>query len=278
MPCSHATSARDQRGAAARHSKLGDWNRDHADEAALTRATGTTRAAPDRSPARFARNAADALSSTAWREPPLRTRALRRCLLQQEFAGHFHHDREWSVFFHALVTQAELPAECVRCTPRALSHRRRRWRRSGCAEIVTASRTWRAALRRRPRAPGLEALVRRFTRAALWRHIDAERNSVLLSYPQERGRLISAAACARELADWPIDEHGRGRRGATALGGPAAALPTERGRRAHAVLATSSVMPRLPTATPDKGPRSRTVDRSPEWKLSSTDRDAARKR
>ena len=96
-----------------------------------------------------------------------------------EFAGHFHHDREERVFFHALITQAELPAE--RGPVHALAHEH--------AEMAQWLREMTPLLERGLRSDDdrtrLQALATRYSRA-LWRHIDAE-NSVL--YPQGAERL-----------------------------------------------------------------------------------------
>lgn len=97
-----------------------------------------------------------------------------------EFAGHFHHDREERVFFHALVTQAELPAE--RGPVHALAHEH--------AEMAQWLRDMTPLIERGPRSGDevvrLQALATRYSQA-LWRHIDAE-NSVL--YPQANERLV----------------------------------------------------------------------------------------
>lgn len=123
-----------------------------------------------------------------------------------EFAGHFHHDREERVFFHALVTQAELPAE--RGPVHALAHEH--------AEMAQWLHEMTPLLERGPLSDDerarLQALATRYSRA-LWRHIDAE-NSVL--YPQGAERL--ARCGVRELADRPMSEaEAAAREGAAAL-------------------------------------------------------------
>ena len=123
-----------------------------------------------------------------------------------EFAGHFHHDREERVFFHALVTQAELPAE--RGPVHALAHEH--------AEMAQWLHEMTPLLERGPLSDDerarLQALATRYSRA-LWRHIDAE-NSVL--YPQGAERL--ARCGVRELADRPMSTaEAAARDGAAAL-------------------------------------------------------------
>lgn len=109
-----------------------------------------------------------------------------------EYAGHFHHDREERVFFEALVTQAELPADRGPVHAVLREH----------AEMGAWLREMAPLLERRPRSEEegvrLRALATRYSQA-LWRHIDAE-NSVL--YPEGVDRL--ARCGVRELPDRPM--------------------------------------------------------------------------
>ncbi len=111
-----------------------------------------------------------------------------------EFAGHFHHGREEGVLFHALVTQAELPADRGPVYALGREH----------TEMEQWMREMAPLLEQRPQSEDdrvrLRALATRYSQA-LWRHIDAE-NSVL--FPQGEERL---ARCGiRELADRPMSE------------------------------------------------------------------------
>lgn len=123
-----------------------------------------------------------------------------------EFAGRFHHDREERVLFHALVTQAELPAD--RGPVYALTREH--------AEMEAWLREMTPLLQRRPQSAHdraqLGALATRYSQA-LWRHIDAE-NSVL--FPQGQERLVLCGI--RELEDRPMnDAEAAARDGAAAL-------------------------------------------------------------
>lgn len=106
-----------------------------------------------------------------------------------EFAGHFHHEREEGVFFHALVTQADLPDTSGPVHALLREH----------AEMGEWLRDMTPLLERAPRseeeAGRLRALAIRYSHA-LWRHIDAE-NSVL--YPEGEERLGRCGV--RELPD-----------------------------------------------------------------------------
>lgn len=109
-----------------------------------------------------------------------------------EFAGRFHHDREEGVLFHALVTEADLPAASGPVHALLREH----------AEMEEWLREMAPLLERRPQ-PGdegdrLRALAIRYSHA-LWRHIDAE-NSVL--YPEGTERLGRCGI--RELPDRPM--------------------------------------------------------------------------
>lgn len=94
------------------------------------------------------------------------------------FAGDFHHDREERVLFHALVTQADLPADRGPIYALGREH----------AEMEAWMRELAPLLERMPQSADerarLLALARRYS-GALWRHIDAE-NSVLFSEGEER--------------------------------------------------------------------------------------------
>lgn len=123
-----------------------------------------------------------------------------------EYAGHFHHDREEGVLFHALVTQAELPAD--RGPEHALTRDH--------AEMSQWLLELTPLLERRPQpgddAARLQALATRYSQA-LWRHIDAE-NSVL--FPEGGERLVLCGV--HELADRPMSEaEAAAREGAAAL-------------------------------------------------------------
>jgi hemerythrin-like domain-containing protein len=123
-----------------------------------------------------------------------------------EYAGHFHHDREEGVLFHALVTQAELPAD--RGPVHALTRDH--------AEMSQWLLELTPLLERRPQpgddAARLQALATRYSQA-LWRHIDAE-NSVL--FPEGGERLVLCGV--HELADRPMSEaEAAAREGAAAL-------------------------------------------------------------
>lgn len=111
-----------------------------------------------------------------------------------EFAGHFHHDREELVFFEALVTEAELPAD--RGPLHAIVHEH--------VEMGGWLREMIPLLQQRPRSEDervrLQSLAVRYSQA-LWRHIDAE-NSVL--YPEGAERLYRCGI--HELPDRPIRE------------------------------------------------------------------------
>jgi hemerythrin-like domain-containing protein len=111
-----------------------------------------------------------------------------------EFAGHFHHDREEGVFFHALVTEADLPRD--RGPVHALLHEH--------AEMGQWLGEMTPLLQQASRSSGdrdrLRALAVRYSHA-LWRHIDAE-NSVL--YPEGEERLGRCGI--RELPDRPMSE------------------------------------------------------------------------
>lgn len=111
-----------------------------------------------------------------------------------EFAGRFHHDREERVFFHALVTEAELPADRGPVFAVTREH----------AEMEEWMREMAPFLAQRPQSGDdgarLRAQAIRYSHA-LWRHIDAE-NSVL--YPQGEERLLLHGI--RELADRPMNE------------------------------------------------------------------------
>jgi hemerythrin-like domain-containing protein len=123
-----------------------------------------------------------------------------------EFAGHFHHDREEHVLFHALVTEAELPADRGPVYALAREHAEMaQWLRemTPLLELSSPSGGDRARLR---------ALATRYSQS-LWRHIDAE-NSVL--YPESAERLRRCGM--RELADRPMSEaEAAARDGAAAL-------------------------------------------------------------
>lgn len=123
-----------------------------------------------------------------------------------EFAGHFHHDREERVFFRALVTEAELPAD--RGPVYALT------REHAAMEQWLGEMT--PYLEQAPKAAEdcarLRDLATRYSQA-LWRHIDAE-NSVL--YPEGEERLRRCGI--RELPDRPMSEaEAAAREGAAAL-------------------------------------------------------------
>ncbi len=111
-----------------------------------------------------------------------------------EFAGHFHHDREERVFFDALVTEAELPAD--RGPLRAVAHEHAEMGEWLCEMIPF--------LERRPQSEDdrvrLRTLATRYSHA-LWRHIDAE-NSVL--YPEGAERLYRCGILW--LPDRPMSE------------------------------------------------------------------------
>jgi hemerythrin-like domain-containing protein len=111
-----------------------------------------------------------------------------------DFAGHFHHDREEGVFFHALVADAELPAD--RGPVHALLHDH--------AEMGEWLREMTPLLEQGQPSEGdrdrLRALAVRYSHA-LWRHIDAE-NSVL--YPEGAERLGRCGI--RELPDRPMSQ------------------------------------------------------------------------
>src|SRR5512142_422894 len=98
-----------------------------------------------------------------------------------EFAGHFHHDREERVLFHALVTEAELPADRGPVYALAREH----------AEMEEWLRAMTPFLEQSPQSGDdsarLRTLATRYSHA-LWRHIDAE-NSVLYPQAEERLRL-----------------------------------------------------------------------------------------
>lgn len=106
-----------------------------------------------------------------------------------DFAGRFHHEREESVLFRALVEQADLPADRGPVYAITREH----------AEMDVWLRELLPLLQRCPETADeqqrLRALATRYTRA-LWRHIDAE-NSVL--YPQAQERL--ALCGVHELPD-----------------------------------------------------------------------------
>jgi hemerythrin-like domain-containing protein len=123
-----------------------------------------------------------------------------------EFAGRFHHDREERVFFHALVAQAELPADRGPVYALARDH----------AEMEEWLREMAPLLEQRPQsaddAARLRALATRYSHA-LWRHIDAE-NSVL--FPEGGQRLVLCGV--HELADRPMSEaEATAREGSSAL-------------------------------------------------------------
>lgn len=111
-----------------------------------------------------------------------------------EFAGHFHHDREERVLFDALVTEAELPRD--RGPVHALAHQH--------AQMEEWLGEMAPLLERRPRSEDdrvrLRTLATRYSQA-LWRHIDAE-NSVLFPEGGERLRRCGI----RELPDRPMSE------------------------------------------------------------------------
>ena len=123
-----------------------------------------------------------------------------------EFAGHFHHDREERVLFHALVTEAELPANRGPVYALAREH----------AEMEEWLRAMTPFLEQSPQSGDdsarLRTLATRYSHA-LWRHIDAE-NSVLYPQAEERLRLCGI----RELPDRPMCEaEAAAREGAAAL-------------------------------------------------------------
>jgi hemerythrin-like domain-containing protein len=111
-----------------------------------------------------------------------------------EFAGHFHHEREEGVFFHALVTDAELPRDRGPVHALLLEH----------AEMGESLREMTPLLQQRPQSEAdrdrLQALAIRYSHA-LWRHIDAE-NSVV--YPEGAERLGRCGI--RELPDRPMSQ------------------------------------------------------------------------
>lgn len=111
-----------------------------------------------------------------------------------EFAGHFHHDREERVFFHALVTDAELPGD--RGPVRAVLHEHAEMEEWLCEMTPLLERTPQSEDDR----VRLLALATRYSHA-LWRHIDAE-NSVL--YPEGADRLRRCGI--HELPDRPMSE------------------------------------------------------------------------
>lgn len=124
-----------------------------------------------------------------------------------EFAGDFHHDREERVLFHALVTEADLPADRGPVYALGREH----------AEMEAWMRELAPLLDHRPQsaadAAHLRSLATRYA-GALWRHIDAE-NSVLFPEAEERLHrcgvielddrpMTAAQAAAREgAADLP---------------------------------------------------------------------------
>ena len=120
-----------------------------------------------------------------------------------EFAGCFHHDREERVLFHALVTQADLPAERGPVYALGREH----------AEMEAWMRELAPLLEQVPQSAGdavrLRVLATRYSQA-LWRHIDAE-SSVLFPEAEERlhrcgileledGPMSGAQAAARDGA------------------------------------------------------------------------------
>ncbi|HET8748591.1 MAG TPA: hemerythrin domain-containing protein [Ramlibacter sp.] len=109
-----------------------------------------------------------------------------------EFAGRFHHEREEQVFFHALVTEADLPGDRGPVHAVLREH----------AEMEEWLREMTPLLHQRPQSPDdgdrLRSLAIRYSHA-LWRHIDAE-NSVL--YPEGTERLGRCGI--QELPDRPM--------------------------------------------------------------------------
>ena len=111
-----------------------------------------------------------------------------------EFAGHFHHDREEGVFFHALVTEADLPGDRGPVHALLREHAEMgEWLREMTPFLDQAPQSGEDLHR-------LRGLAIRYSQT-LWRHIDAE-NSVL--YPEGEERLGRCGI--RELPDRPMSE------------------------------------------------------------------------
>jgi len=97
----------------------------------------------------------------------------------RHYAGTFHHDKEESVLFRALVERAELPGERGPIAALTGEHHRMGGLLDGLAELVGSPLTTEADRLR------LKELAVDYSRS-LWQHIDAE-NSVV--FPQGRERL-----------------------------------------------------------------------------------------
>jgi hemerythrin-like domain-containing protein len=112
----------------------------------------------------------------------------------RRYAGDFHHDREEAVFFQALSTRAEVPADRGPIAALTGEHRRLGGLLEAMADLLGAPLAQEEARQR------LQDLAVDYSHS-LWRHIDAE-NSVLFPEGQERLRRFHV----RELPSRPMTE------------------------------------------------------------------------
>jgi hemerythrin-like domain-containing protein len=112
----------------------------------------------------------------------------------RRFAGDFHHDKEETILFRALVEKAEVPGERGPIAALAGEHRRMAGLLEAMDGLLDGPLTAEADRVR------LQALAVDYSHA-LWRHIDAE-NSVLFPEGEERLRRVHV----RELPSRPMTD------------------------------------------------------------------------